>query len=114
MLPNGSERIIPSVVGYSTINKNWLVGTPARNQFVLDPDNTARSIKRKMGTDARVSMGGQEFTPQQVSGAGFGCGYLRPCLLYRYSPPGHPRRRTHRRVQRPPHHQRADRGGAGL
>lgn len=67
MLPNGSERIIPSVVGYSTINKNWLVGTPARNQFVLDPDNTVRSIKRKMGTDARVSMGGQEFTPQQVS-----------------------------------------------
>lgn len=67
MLPNGSERIIPSVVGYSTINKSWLVGTPARNQFVLDPDNTVRSIKRKMGTDARVSMGGQEFTPQQVS-----------------------------------------------
>jgi molecular chaperone DnaK len=67
MLPNGSERIIPSVVGYSTINKNWLVGTPARNQFVLDPDNTVRSIKRKMGTDARVSLGGQEFTPQQVS-----------------------------------------------
>jgi molecular chaperone DnaK len=67
MLPNGSERIIPSVVGYSTINKNWLVGTPARNQFVLDPDNTVRSIKRKMGTEARVSMGGQEFTPQQVS-----------------------------------------------
>jgi molecular chaperone DnaK len=67
MLPNGSERIIPSVVGYSTINKSWLVGTPAHNQFVLDPDNTVRSIKRKMGTDARVSMGGQEFTPQQVS-----------------------------------------------
>jgi len=67
MLPNGSERIIPSVVGYSTINKSWLVGTPARNQFVLDPDNTVRSIKRKMGTDARVTMGGQEFTPQQVS-----------------------------------------------
>ena len=67
MLPNGSERIIPSVVGYSTINKSWLVGTPARNQFILDPENTVRSIKRKMGTDARVSMGGQEFTPQQVS-----------------------------------------------
>ena len=67
MLPNGSERIIPSVVGYSTINKSWLVGTPARNQFVLDPDNTVRSIKRKMGTDTRVSIGGQEFTPQQVS-----------------------------------------------
>jgi molecular chaperone DnaK len=67
MLLNGSERIIPSVVGYSDATKSWLVGTPARNQYVLDPDNTTRSIKRKMGSDARVSMGGQEFTPQQVS-----------------------------------------------
>jgi len=67
MLANGTERIIPSVVGYSTVNRNWLVGTPARNQFVLDPDNTVRSIKRKMGTETRVNLGGQEFTPQQVS-----------------------------------------------
>ena len=67
MLLNGSERIIPSVVGYSEISKGWLVGTPARNQYVLDPDNTARSIKRKMGSETRVNMGGQEFTPQQVS-----------------------------------------------
>ena len=67
MLANGSERIIPSVVGYSEASKGWLVGTPARNQYVLDPDNTARSIKRKMGSEARVSLGGQEFTPQQVS-----------------------------------------------
>ncbi len=67
MLPNGSERIIPSVVGYAEATQQWLVGTPARNQFVLDPDNTVRSIKRKMGSDARVRMGGQEFTPPQVS-----------------------------------------------
>lgn len=67
MLPNGSERIIPSVVGYSDTSQHWLVGTPARNQYVLDPDNTVRSIKRKMGSDARVSMGGQQFTPQQIS-----------------------------------------------
>ena len=67
MLPNGSERIIPSVVSYSNTTKSWLVGTPARNQYVLDPDNTARSVKRQMGSDARIAMGGQEFTPQQVS-----------------------------------------------
>ena len=66
MLPNGSERIIPSVVGYSATGQ-WLVGTPARNQYVLDPDNTVRSIKRKMGSDALVTMGGQQFTPQQIS-----------------------------------------------
>ena len=67
MLSNGNESIIPSVVGYSEASKSWLVGTPARNQYVLDPANTVRSIKRKMGGEARVSMGGQEFTPQQVS-----------------------------------------------
>jgi molecular chaperone DnaK len=66
MLPNGSERIMPSVVGYSP-GGEWLVGTPARNQYVFDPDNTVRSIKRSMGTATRVSLGRQEFTPQEIS-----------------------------------------------
>jgi molecular chaperone DnaK len=66
MLPNGEERIIPSVVGYSGANQ-WLVGTPARNQYVFDPDNTVRSIKREMGSDKRVHLGGQQFTPQEIS-----------------------------------------------
>ncbi len=66
MLPNGNERIMPSVVGYSPAGE-WLVGTPARNQYVLDPDNTVRSIKREMGTDTRVTLGKQIFTPQEIS-----------------------------------------------
>jgi molecular chaperone DnaK len=66
MLPNGEERIIPSVVGYSSASQ-WLVGTPARNQYVFDPDNTVRSIKREMGSDKRVHLGGQQFTPQEIS-----------------------------------------------
>jgi molecular chaperone DnaK len=66
MLPNGSERIIPSVVGYSPSGQ-WLIGTPARNQYVLSPENTVRSIKREMGTDVRVQMAGREYSPQEVS-----------------------------------------------
>jgi len=66
MLPNGEERIIPSVVGYSSTDQ-WLVGTPARNQYVFDPDNTVRSIKREMGTDKRLQLGGRQFTPQEIS-----------------------------------------------
>jgi molecular chaperone DnaK len=66
MLPNGNERIIPSVVGYTTEGQ-WLVGTPARNQYVLDPDNTVRSIKRKMGSDARIPLAGREFSPPEIS-----------------------------------------------
>jgi molecular chaperone DnaK len=66
MLPHGDERIIPSVVGYAGDGK-WLVGTPARNQYVLDPDNTVRSIKRHMGTDYQVSLAGRTLSPQEIS-----------------------------------------------
>ena len=66
MLLHGNERIIPSVVGYSSTGQ-WLVGTPARNQYVLDPDNTVRSIKRKMGSDDRLSLAGKQFSPPEIS-----------------------------------------------
>jgi len=66
LLPNGEERIIPSVVGYSSAGQ-WLVGTPARNQYVFDPDNTVRSIKREMGTDKQVQLGDRQFTPPEIS-----------------------------------------------
>ena len=66
MLPNGEERIIPSVVGYSPADQ-WLVGTPARNQFIFNPENTVRSIKREMGTDTRVQLAGRQFSPQEIS-----------------------------------------------
>jgi molecular chaperone DnaK len=66
ILPKGDQRIIPSVVGY-TKQGGWLVGRPALNQYALDPDNTVRSIKRKMGSDERVLLGGREFSPQEIS-----------------------------------------------
>ncbi len=66
MLPHGDERIIPSVVGHSPQGQ-WLVGTPARNQYVLHPDETVRSIKRRMGTDFQVTLGERTFRPQEIS-----------------------------------------------
>lgn len=66
ILPKGDQKIIPSVVGYSK-QSGWLVGRPALNQYVLDPENTIRSIKRKMGTSEKFSLGGRLFTPQQIS-----------------------------------------------
>src|SRR5258708_5481691 len=60
------ERLVPSVVGFSPQGE-LLVGTPARNQYVLEPDNTVKSIKRKMGTDARTSLAGREYSPQEIS-----------------------------------------------
>ena len=66
ILAHGEERIIPSVVGYGGDGR-WLVGTPARNQYVLAPENTVRSIKRQMGSDARVTLAGRPFSPQEIS-----------------------------------------------
>ena len=67
MLAHGDERIIPSVVGYNEAIGKWLVGTPARNQYVLEPENTAVSIKRKMGSTEKVTLGGRTMSPQTIS-----------------------------------------------
>jgi molecular chaperone DnaK len=66
ILPHGDERIMPSVVGV-TPQGALLIGTPARNQYVLYPDQTIRSIKRKMGQEERVTLGEREYTPQEIS-----------------------------------------------
>jgi molecular chaperone DnaK len=66
ILPNKQERIMPSVVGLSPKGE-WLVGTPALNQWVLAPESTVRSIKRDMGTDRTVTLGKRVFTPQEIS-----------------------------------------------
>ncbi len=66
ILPNKQERIMPSVVGLSPQGE-WLVGTPALNQWVLAPEATVRSIKRDMGTDRIVTLGEHAFTPQEIS-----------------------------------------------
>ncbi|HLF88338.1 MAG TPA: molecular chaperone DnaK [Anaerolineales bacterium] len=84
------ERLVPSVVA---INKNGerLTGRVARNQAVVNPDNTIFSVKRFMGRryddaevqhaksrapyqvtkapngDVRVAMGGKEYSPPEIS-----------------------------------------------
>ena len=66
ILPNGAERIVPSVVGFSPQGA-LLVGTPARNQYVLYPELTVRSIKRKMGSDEKTTLNGRAYSPQEIS-----------------------------------------------
>lgn len=84
------ERLVPSVVA---VNKNHerLTGRPARNQAVVNPENTVFSIKRFMGRkfsdaevqkaisrvpykvteapngDVRVMMDGREYSPPEIS-----------------------------------------------
>jgi len=60
------RQIIPSVVGISPAGE-MLVGIEARNQYVVVPERTVRSIKRKMGTKEKVKIAGQKYSPQEIS-----------------------------------------------
>jgi molecular chaperone DnaK (HSP70) len=60
------RKIMPSAVGVGE-NGELLVGEDARNQFVLYPERTVRSIKRRMGSNDKVSLAGNEYTPQEIS-----------------------------------------------
>jgi molecular chaperone DnaK len=61
-----SDPILPSFVGLSEDGR-LLVGKAARNQWVLAPERTIKSIKRKMGEDVKVQLGDQEYRPQEIS-----------------------------------------------
>src|SRR6266404_2469158 len=60
------DPILPSFVGLSEDGR-LLVGKAARNQWVLAPERTIKSIKRKMGQDVKVRVGDQEYRPQEIS-----------------------------------------------
>ncbi len=60
------SHLLPSVVGLAD-DGSLLVGQAARNQYVLHPDRTIKSIKRRMGEGTQVSMGDQKFSPQEIS-----------------------------------------------
>ena len=60
------NRILPSFVGLSP-TEEILVGESARNQYVVAPERTIKSIKRKMGNDECVSLGEETYSPQEIS-----------------------------------------------
>ncbi len=63
--PEGA-RTTPSVVAVSKTGER-LVGQVAKRQAVSNPENTVVSIKRKMGSDTKVTMGGKQYSPQEIS-----------------------------------------------
>ncbi len=68
VIPNRQgNRTTPSVVGYND-KEERLVGEPAKRQFIKNPDQTVRSIKRHMGErDYEVELGGEARTPEEIS-----------------------------------------------
>ena len=67
VIPNSEgARTTPSVVGVSK-NGDRLVGQVAKRQAVVNYENTVLSIKRHMGSDYKVTLGGKSYTPQEIS-----------------------------------------------
>src|SRR5215472_11176467 len=60
------SRLTPSVVSF-TKTGDRLVGQLAKRQAIINPDRTISSIKRKMGTDYKVTIDGKMYTPQEIS-----------------------------------------------
>lgn len=63
--PEGG-RTTPSVVAF-TKDGERVVGQLAKRQAIVNPDRTIMSIKRHMGSDYKVNIDGQHYTPQQIS-----------------------------------------------
>lgn len=75
VLENGTPVIIPSAEGGRTTPSvvaftkkgERLVGEAARRQAAVNADHTVSSIKREMGSDYRVNIDGNRFSPQEIS-----------------------------------------------
>jgi molecular chaperone DnaK len=58
--------ILPSVVGVDG-NGRVIVGEEARNQALAFPEKTILGVKRKMGENISLLLGGQAYSPQEIS-----------------------------------------------
>ena len=62
---DGTDEILPSVVNYS--DSGVIVGSEAKAGAIIYPETTVISVKRVMGTDQKIPVGGSEKTPEEVS-----------------------------------------------
>ncbi|MEK6886296.1 MAG: molecular chaperone DnaK [Nanoarchaeota archaeon] len=67
IIPNAEgARTTPSIVAITSTGER-IVGQPAKNQAIINPGQTIRSIKRKMGESHTVKLHGKEYSPQEIS-----------------------------------------------
>ena len=67
---NGFGKIpLPSVVQYRKDDEDeeWVIGEEAYRSMKIYPETTVRSIKRKMGTNTTVRLGGKDYLPEEIS-----------------------------------------------
>ncbi len=61
------DPIVPSVVSFDAEKEEIVVGRRARNRLLLEPESTVRSIKRRMGREETLSLGGRELAPEEIA-----------------------------------------------
>lgn len=66
VITDNGKKILPSFVGIDDQGE-ILVGETARNQYLVYPERTIKSIKRLMGQDTHVDLSGHSYTPQEIS-----------------------------------------------
>ena len=67
VIPNAEgARTTPSVVAFSKTGER-MVGQVAKRQAITNPERTVSSIKREMGSNYKVDIDGQSYTPQEIS-----------------------------------------------
>src|SRR5688572_19936327 len=57
----------PSVVAFAKDTGEVLVGDAAKRQAALNPERTIQRIKRKMGSNYKVTIDDKSYTPQEIS-----------------------------------------------
>jgi molecular chaperone DnaK len=65
-IAGSSHGFLPSVVAIGT-DGQLRVGEAATALLAVRPEASVAEVKRLMGTDARVNLGGESFTPQEIS-----------------------------------------------
>ncbi len=65
-VPGSTHGILPSVVAIDT-DGQVRVGEAAEALLIPKPDRAVQEIKRLMGSEQRVRLGAEEFTPQEIS-----------------------------------------------
>ena len=66
VIADEDKKILPSFVGIDD-NGEIIIGETARNQYLVYPERTVKSIKRLMGQDTLVELAGQTYAPQEIS-----------------------------------------------
>lgn len=61
------QAIIPSVISFDPADGRVYVGLQAQNRFVAYPAHTVKSVKRLMGRETPIHVGGTTYMPEEIS-----------------------------------------------